>query len=150
VQLTRKASYGLIAAVALSRHEEAQPVSARSLAEAQGLPTPFVEKILNQMKHAGLVTSRAGRGGGYRLARPARDVSVRDVLQALEEPVDLVQCLGASADPCQLAGRCPTRSTWRSINDRFQSILAAWTLEDLNRAAPAPDNSHGNDASSPM
>jgi Rrf2 family iron-sulfur cluster assembly transcriptional regulator len=130
VQLTKKASYGLIAAFELARSPKARPVSAAAIAARYELPLPFVEKILHQLRRSGLVDSRQGRAGGYVLARAARDVSVRQVLEALDESLDLVGCLGN--DPrCDLTSICPTKSVWGTINRRFHALLDGLTLEDL-------------------
>ena len=156
MQLTRKASYGLIAVVALARRDETTPVPAGTIATDYGLPAPFLEKILHEMKRAGLVRSRAGRGGGYILARPAESVSVRDVLQALGEPIDLVQCLDPASATCRIAGCCPTQRTWHSINGRFRELLASLSVADLDTEllpSASPDAgaiNHGDACSSRM
>lgn len=132
MQLTKKASYGLIAISELARSPDARPVSASSIAGRYELPAPFVEKILHRLKQSGLVDSRQGRAGGYVLAKDPGDVSVRQVLQALDESIDLVGCLGTDAC-CDLTSICPTKSAWGSINQRFHALLDSLTLEDLQQ-----------------
>jgi Rrf2 family protein len=130
VQLTKKASYGLIAAVELARAPANTPRSAAWIADRYDLPVAFIEKILHQLRRAGLVASRQGRGGGYTLPTEARRVSVRRVLEALGEGLDLVDCLG-QATSCRLTGVCPTKDAWRTINDRFRDLLDKISLDDL-------------------
>lgn len=130
MQLTKKASYGLIAAFELARSPDGRPMSASSIAGRYDLPIPFVEKILHQLRRSGLVDSRQGRSGGYVLARPPRAVSVKQVLEALDESLDLVGCLGTEAC-CDLTSICPTKSSWGTINRRFHDLLDSLTLEDL-------------------
>jgi Rrf2 family nitric oxide-sensitive transcriptional repressor len=130
VQLTKKASYGLIAAVELARAPANTPRSAAWIADRYDLPVAFIEKILHQLRREGLVASRQGRGGGYTLPTEARRVSVRRVLEALGEGLDLVDCLG-QATSCRLTGVCPTKDAWRTINDRFRDLLDKISLDDL-------------------
>ncbi len=130
MQLTKKASYGLIAAVELARAPEDTPRSAAWIAERYHLPVPFIEKILHELRTAGLITSRQGRGGGYILSAAAEKVSVRRVLESLGEGLDLVDCLDGGTS-CRLTGVCPTQGAWRTINDRFRDLLDRTSLADL-------------------
>jgi Rrf2 family protein len=139
VQLTKKASYGLIAAVELARAPADTPRSAAWIADRYDLPVAFIEKILHQLRQAGLVASRQGRGGGYTLPMEARRVSVRRVLEALGEGLDLVDCLG-EATSCRLTGVCPTKDAWRTINDRFRELLDRISLDDLRGGTTTLDD----------
>jgi Rrf2 family protein len=139
VQLTKKASYGLIAAVELARAPADTPRSAAWIADRYDLPVSFIEKILHQLRQAGLVASRQGRGGGYTLPVEARRLSVRRVLEALGEGLDLVDCLG-QATSCRLTGVCPTKDAWRTINDRFRELLDRISLDDLRGGTTTLDD----------
>jgi Rrf2 family protein len=139
VQLTKKASYGLIAAVELARAPADTPRSAAWIADRYDLPVAFIEKILHELRRAGLVASRQGRGGGYTLPMEARRVSVRRVLEALGEGLDLVDCLG-QATSCRLTGVCPTKDAWRTINDRFRDLLDRISLDDLRGGTATLDD----------
>ena len=139
MQLTKKASYGLIAAVELARAPAGTPRSAAWIADRYDLPVAFIEKILHQLRQAGLVASRQGRGGGYTLPVEARRVSVRRVLEALGEGLDLVDCLG-QATSCRLTGVCPTKDAWRTINDRFRELLDRISLDDLRGGTTTLDD----------
>jgi Rrf2 family protein len=139
VQLTKKASYGLIAAVELARAPADTPRSAAWIADRYDLPVAFIEKILHQLRQAGLVASRQGRGGGYTLPVEARRVSVRRVLEALGEGLDLVDCLG-QATSCRLTGVCPTKDAWRTVNDRFRDLLDGISLDDLRGGTTTLDD----------
>lgn len=130
------ASYGLIAAVELARAEPGTPVSAAWIAERYGLPSPFIEKILHRLRQAGVVMSRQGRGGGYALTEAPKRVSVRRVLEALDERLDLVECL-STASACHLTGTCPTQGAWRELNARFRELLDTLSLDDLTRGTSA-------------
>jgi len=130
MQFTKKASYGLIAALELARSDGDRPTSAATIADRYKLPAPFVEKILHVLKTAGVVRSKQGRGGGYLLAAPADAVSVRSVLGALDEEPDLVSCIADGSD-CSLTDICPTRGAWHVIHRRFLGLLDSLTLQDL-------------------
>jgi Rrf2 family protein len=140
LQLTKKASYGLIAAFELAGSSDSAPLSASSIAQRYSLPIPFVEKILHRLRQSGLVVSRQGRSGGYALADDPSRISVRQVLEALDESLDLVGCLGTDAC-CDLTEICPTKPAWGVINRRFHALLDALSLEDLHN----PDDLAGHD-----
>ncbi|MGB2982476.1 MAG: Rrf2 family transcriptional regulator [Candidatus Bipolaricaulia bacterium] len=137
MHLTKKASYGLIAAFELARAPGSKPLSASSIAARYDLPAPFIEKILHRLRQSGLVVSRQGRSGGYALAEAPREISVRRVLEALGEPLDLVGCLGPS-ECCDLTDICPTKPAWSMINHRFHALLDSMSLDDLHGRAGKP------------
>jgi Rrf2 family iron-sulfur cluster assembly transcriptional regulator len=130
VQLTKKSSYGLVAALELASEAAEVPLSASAIADRYSLPHSFVEKILHQLKQAGIVSSTQGRKGGYRLARSPQRITVRQVLEALDESLDLVGCLGHGR-PCELTQICPTKGAWKRIDQRFKETLDSLSLEDL-------------------
>ena len=130
MNLTKKSSYGLIAALELAHASCIGPQSATSIAEQYSLPVSFIEKILHELRHAGLVGSKQGRTGGYFLARAPEDISVRDVLEALGESLDLVGCL-KSGSHCDLTDCCPTKGAWRHIDNRFKGLLDSLSLQSL-------------------
>lgn len=130
MRLNRKSSYGLVAALELASRCSEGPISAGSIAHKYRLSTSFVEKILHELKAAGLVGARKGRGGGYSLTQDPSTVSVRAILEALGESVDLVGCLGHGSD-CQLESICPTRPTWERADRRFKELLDSLALSDF-------------------
>jgi Rrf2 family protein len=132
MQLTKKASYGLILMLELARLPSEETLSAAAVAERCSLPPPFVEKILHRLRIAGLVESRQGRAGGYRLCVPADGLSVRRVLESLGEPIDLVPCLGEEPR-CDLVAICPTKKAWTRINARLSELLESLSVGDLLR-----------------
>ncbi len=130
MNLTKKSSYGLIAALELAAASDTSPLSATRIAKRYSLPVPFLEKILHELRHAGLVSSKQGRAGGYYLARPPEDISVRNVLEALGESLDLVGCLKSDAH-CDLTNCCPTKGAWQLIDLRFKGLLDSLSLQSL-------------------
>jgi Rrf2 family protein len=130
MRITRKSDYGLRAMYELARSYGRSPMSITEIATAQGIPDPFLEKIMQEMKSAGLIVATHGRGGGYSLDRAPEKISVREVIEALEGPVALVTCLDPSLK-CLIEEGCPTSGFWMLINDRFEQALGATTLADL-------------------
>ncbi len=114
-------------------HQPERWVSAQQLAVELSLPAPTVARLLKLLGRAGLVVSQRGKGGGYGLARPAREISVAEVIAAIEGPVALTECaLGDGR--CSLERDCATRANWRVINQAVQVALEAVSLADM--AAP--------------
>jgi Rrf2 family protein len=133
VRITTWAEYGLIVAVHLARHGNERPVPAREIAEREGLPPDYVEQILLKLRRAGLVTSVRGAHGGYFLARPAVEVSVRDVLEAAENRTFEVNCdsYPIRAHRCNGESSCSIRPVWRELQQRVDEFLESVSLADL-------------------
>lgn len=130
MRVTRKSDYGLRALFTLAKYYDQMPVSIAQIASDHGIPDPFLEKIMQELREAGLVEAVHGRGGGYILTRPPTEISVKDVVRALEGKIALVVCL----DPdlvCQIESGCPTSSFWALINEKFEQSLEALTLADM-------------------
>jgi Rrf2 family protein len=130
MRITRKSDYGLRAMYELARRYGQSPVSISEIATAQHIPDPFLEKIMQELKAAGLIASTHGRSGGYSLRRSPEEISVREILEALEGPVALVVCLDPALK-CEIEEGCPTSQFWIVINERFEEALEGITLADL-------------------
>lgn len=129
MQITRKTDYGLRAISDLAQHgESAVPIG--DIAQKHGIPDSFLEKIMQGLRQSGLVEATHGRGGGYTLSRPPSEISIKDVVHALEGPIALVVCLDPSLK-CKIEAGCSTSSTWAVINERFEESLSTLTLEDV-------------------
>jgi len=134
MKVTKKTDYGLRAIAELALRPEAS-LSIAAIAGRHSIPDSFLEKIMQELRQAGLVEATHGRGGGYCLARDPGDISMRDVVHALEGPVALVICLDPQMK-CQIEQGCPTSDVWTLINDRFEASLAELTLQDIVSAQP--------------
>ena len=130
MQLTKKAGYGLIAVLELAASSGEGPITAAAISEKYTLPIAFVGKILHQLKSAGLVSAQQGRGGGYEFSKDSSEVSLRQVLEALGESLDLVGCIDISSD-CLLASVCPTKAIWRNLDSKFKDLLESLSLSDI-------------------
>jgi Rrf2 family protein len=130
--LSRKADYALVILSYLHHHSEGG--SARDMALRFGLSRPFVANILKQLAQRGLVRGRRGLGGGYVLARPAQEVCLCELLEALDEPFQLAQCNRQEEGlPCNLEGFCPVREAIAVVHERIRDLLRTVTLADLFR-----------------
>ncbi len=132
MQLTKKASYGLILVLEFARLPANESLSAASVAQRCSLPPAFVEKILHRLRTAGLLESRQGRAGGYSLRVRPPELSVRRVLESLDEPIELVPCLG-EAPRCEHVATCPTKKAWGRISGRLAELLDSLSVDDLLR-----------------
>jgi Rrf2 family protein len=133
VRITAKADYAVRAAVELAAAEKAgKPVKGEQLARAQGIPQNFLENILTELRRAGLIRTRRGAEGGYQLARPADEISVADVLRAVEGPLAAVQ--GIRPDQLSYDGaaeRLP--EVWVALRASLRDVLEHVTLADVAR-----------------
>ncbi len=136
MRVSSRCEYGLLAMVYLSSRDEDQRVPLAAIAASEGIPTAFLERILAGLRNGGLVLTARGVAGGYRLARAAAEISVADVVEALEGPLSLVGCLPNDTG-CERAGDCASRQVWRRLDDAISGALSAITLEDLRLEARA-------------
>ncbi|MFQ6045906.1 MAG: RrF2 family transcriptional regulator [Gemmatimonadales bacterium] len=133
MRITTWAEYGLIVSVHLAKRVGEAAVSARDVAEIEGLPADYVEQILLKLRRAGLVNSVRGAKGGYFLARRPAAVTVRDVIEATENRTFEVNCDLRQVDPerCAPGGDCTIRPVWRAVQRQVDELLGSVSLEDL-------------------
>ncbi|MFG2332619.1 RrF2 family transcriptional regulator [Streptomyces sp. NPDC048604] len=140
MRISARADYAVRAALLLAGTAEAGPLKAEAIAEAQEIPHKFLEGILNDMRRGGLVVSQRGASGGYRLARAAEDISVADVVRAVEGP--LVSVRGVR--PPELSYDGPATSLlplWIALRANVRQILEGVSLADI-ASAELPDSVH--------
>jgi Rrf2 family protein len=137
--LTRKSKYGLKALLALAERGGQDPVPISELADEQEISRKFLEAILLDLKRHGLLQSKKGKGGGYFLSRRATDVSVGDVIRALEGPLALVPCVSQTAyarcSDCLDEQTCRVRVAMKDVRDATARILDNLSLAALNARA---------------
>ena len=130
--LTRKGKYGLKAMIALAKEHGGGPVLIGDLAEQEAIPKKFLENILLALKHRGLVHSRKGPHGGYQLGRMPEQISVGDVIRALDGPLALVSCVSQTAyapcEECVTERDCAVRRVFQQVRDETARILDGTTL----------------------
>lgn len=130
--LTRKGKYGLKAMLALAREHGSGPVLIGDLAEHERIPKKFLENILLDLKHRGLVQSRKGPHGGYQLGRTPDRISVGEIIRALDGPLALVSCVSQTAyarcEECVTEHDCAVRRVFQQVRDETARILDGTTL----------------------
>ena len=140
MRVTTWTEYSLIIVLHLARRGEegAGTVAARELAEAERLPGDYVEQILLRLRRAGLVESVRGARGGYRLARAAHEISVRDVMTASEHQTFEVNCAThpVDADRCGNGTSCSIRPVWQALQRRIDDLLEGISVADLMKQEP--------------
>ena len=131
MRITAKADYAVRAAAELAGAETAdRPVKGEAIATVQGIPQNFLENILSDLRHAGLVKSQRGADGGYRLARPAAEVSVADVIRAVEGPLAAVRG-EAPEDVAYVGAAAPLQDVWIAVRASLRGVVEHVTLADL-------------------
>lgn len=131
MKLSTKGRYGLRALIDLAVNSETESVSISSIAARQGISEAYLEQLMAKLKKAGLVISMRGAQGGYRLAKAANQISVGDVLRALEGNLDAVQCAGLSEEGCQGASLCVSKYVWQKINESITRTVDDIKLDTL-------------------
>jgi Rrf2 family protein len=131
MRISAKADYAVRAAIELARSENPdRPTKGDAIATAQGIPLKFLENILIDMRHAGLVRSQRGADGGYWLARPAADISVADVIRAVEGPLASVRGQGPQ-DIDYPEGAVSLQRVWIAVRTSLRSVVENVSLADL-------------------
>jgi Rrf2 family protein len=131
VRVSAKADYALRAAIELAAAGDG-PVKGERIAQAQEIPLKFLENILLELRHAGIVRSQRGVEGGYWLARPAEEVSLAEVIRAVEGPIANVRGVGPQdVEYGGAAGRL--REVWIAVRASLRSVLEETTIADLAR-----------------
>src|SRR4051812_37981552 len=138
MRVSAKTDYALRAAVELAAAPEGAQVKGERLATSQSIPLRFLENILLQLRHAGIVESRRGADGGYRLARPASEISRADVIRAIDGPLAGVS--GQRPETLDFQGRSePLREVWVAVRASLRGVLENVTLADV-ASNELPDN----------
>lgn len=160
LSLTRKTDYALVALTAIASEGREGPISARKLSESKGIPLPVLMNVLHHLLHSGLVQSIRGAHGGYLLAREPAEISLADIIRALEGDIRMTLCCGlagagpaAVANPepgviaaetgseelsgCDMERHCWLRRPLQRINDRLTRFLEQISLEQICQDATA-------------
>ena len=138
MNFSAKTEYGVRLMVELGRHDDERPTSLKAIAEAERLPLSYLEHVVADLKRAGLVAATRGAHGGYRLARPASDIGMDEVVQALEGTIAPMECFtGAPTQRVTCShheddGRaCATKLLWTRVHGGVIRALQGTTLAEL-------------------
>ena len=130
MKLSTRGRYGIHAMYDLAICAKAGPRSIKAIAERQDIPEAYLEQLIAALRKADLVTSTRGAQGGYALSRPASEITVGDVLRALEGGLHLVDCV-QEEDACGKSCDCPSRILWMKIQTELDRIVDGITLQDM-------------------
>ena len=130
MRVSAKADYAVRAAAELAAASGKRPLKRDEISAAQGIPSKFLETIMLELKHAGIVKSTRGAGGGYSLARPAADISVADVIRAVDGPMATVR--GERVEVVEYEGAARAlRDVWVAVRASLRRVLETTSLQDL-------------------
>lgn len=139
IRLSKLADYGIVIMTQLARNAvsaEPSPQSAHRVAHETSIPQPMASKILKLLAQSGLVTSRRGATGGYELSRPTPDVSVGDIIEALDGPIAITECVDDVGSGCGIELLCPARTNWNRINGAIRDALNNISLDEMMGQIP--------------
>jgi Rrf2 family iron-sulfur cluster assembly transcriptional regulator len=131
MRLTTKGRYAVTAMMDLAIHEVAGPVTLTEIATSQNISLSYLEQLFANLRRAGLVKGMRGPGGGYRLAVPANQVSIAQIIAAVDEKMDITRC-GGNED-CQGGERCLTHELWADLSRQLYEFLDNISLGDLTQ-----------------
>jgi Rrf2 family iron-sulfur cluster assembly transcriptional regulator len=129
MRLTTKGRFAVTAMVDLAMRTTRGPVTLAAISERQHISLSYLEQLFGKLRRHKLVTSVRGPGGGYNLARPAAEVTVAEIVKAVDEPLDATQCGGK--ENCHDDKRCMTHDLWATLNEKMHEYLSSVSLGDL-------------------
>ena len=126
MRLSTKGRYSVTAMLDLAIHDKAGPVTLADISQCQGISLSYLEQLFAKLRKAGLVKGVRGPGGGYRLARPASEITIAEIIRSVDENVDVTRCKGEGN--CQGGDKCLTHELWVNLSERLYRFLDGITL----------------------
>jgi Rrf2 family protein len=130
MKISTKIRYGARAMLVLASHYGEGPIELKEIAKRESISLKYLEQVINPLRAGGLVKAVRGSKGGYSLAKAPCEICLYDVVETLEGPLNLLECLGDSK-ACQKASSCVTRDIWKEVSDAISKIFYSVTLEDM-------------------
>ena len=134
MRLTTKGRFAVTAMIDLALRQDGGPVTLSAISRRQEISLSYLEQLFGKLRRHEIVESVRGPGGGYNLARPAKDVSVADIIIAVDEPMDTTQCGGkenCKSGTNENGSRCMTHDLWSTLNIKMVEYLGSVSLKDL-------------------
>jgi len=135
MRLTTKGRFAVTAMIDLAMRDVRRPVTLADISERQRISLSYLEQLFGKLRRRALVSSVRGPGGGYQLAKKMEEVSVADIIRAVDEPIDATQCGGR--ENCKDERKCLTHDLWANLNERIFEYLNSVTLAQLVAKAQA-------------
>ena len=133
IRITKLTDYGIVLLAHIAVDPEYRTHNVRDLALEAHLPMPTVSKLLKLLTRNGLLISLRGAKGGYKLSRRPEEITVAQVISAIDGPIAITDCSSSNAVKCELERLCPVRSNWQRINGAIRDSLEHVTLADMTR-----------------
>ena len=130
MKISTKIRYGARAMLELAYHYGEGPIELKEIAKKENISLKYLEQVINPLRAAGLVKAVRGAKGGYSLAKPPSEICLYDVVETLEGPLNLIECLRDSK-VCQKVPSCVTRDIWQEVSEAISKIFYSITLEDM-------------------
>lgn len=139
MRMSTKAQYAVRAMVNLNLHSEGEPVSLRDISLRESISLTYLEQLFVKLRRGKIVKSVRGPGGGYLLARPAKEIQVDEIIDSVEESLVPVSCMD-SKKGCACDDQCVTHNVWHGLGERIRQFLSSITLADLTDEAKSKLN----------
>ena len=136
MELTTRGRYAVMAMADLARHGVGEPVALAAIAERQKLSLAYLEQLFARLRRAELIVSARGRSGGYKLGRAAREITIAEILSAVEEETRMTRCSGEGEAGCLGETRCITHGLWQALGQHIAQFFQTVTLQDVIEGGP--------------
>ena len=143
MRLSTKGRYSVTAMLDLAIHDKVGPVTLADISQCQGISLSYLEQLFARLRKSGLVKGVRGPGGGYRLARPAAEISIAEIISSVDETVDITLCKGEGN--CQDGDKCLTHELWTNLSKRLYEFLSGITLAQFVERPGIPELSMQRD-----
>ena len=130
MKISTKGRYGLRILMDLALHESEKPRLIRDIAKSQQISEKYISRLVIALRKAGMIRSVRGVNGGFHLAMKPEDITLLDVIEVMEGPVSIVDCVSAPKR-CALSGDCAPREIWCKLNDEIRGLMRQTTLADI-------------------
>jgi len=130
IKPSTRARYAVRAMIELAIHEGSGPLQLREIAQAQRISVKYLEQLTIPLRRAGLLQAERGPQGGYELAKPAYDITAREIVEAVEGSLGVLECV-RNSDSCERTLACAARRLWGRVSDAITAVLSDTTLADL-------------------
>jgi len=130
MKISTRARYGLRLLVDLAEHSGKDPVKLKDISQRQGISLNYLRQLIMPLESNKIVRSIRGNRGGYLLGKKPEEINLLDIMNLLEGPIDLVDCVH-NKNLCQISDTCPTREIWVEISEKMEQSLVQKSLKDL-------------------
>lgn len=138
MKISTKGRYGLRILIDLANHDTGKPRLIRDIAQAQQISEKYISRLAIALRRAGLIRSVRGINGGFHLAKKPSEITLLEVLEVMEGPVAVVECVSSTLK-CGRHTHCGVRSIWQQLNDNIRNMMSSITLEEILKACAEQD-----------